>query len=62
MTHSAEKFKRGILGDLLTYMQLQNIKKTRMGDPLKNFRKEVAQCRQISKGDLLGTSGFVGYV
>ena len=52
--------------DLLTYTQLQNIKKTRRGDrfeTLKIFGKKVAQRRKKSKwGDPSGSSGFVGYV
>ena len=40
--------------------------KTRSGDPfeaLKFFSKKVAQCRKKSNvGDLLGTSGFVGFL
>ena len=44
------------LWDLLTYIQLQNMKKTRRGDPfetLKFFRKKVAQCRKkIQRGTL----------
>ena len=58
--------KGGTLWALLTYIQLQNIKKTRKGDSfetLKNFRKKVVQCRKKSKGgDPLVSSGFVGYV
>ena len=48
MSHSAEKCKRGTLWDLLTYIQSQNIKKSRR-DPLvtlKDFRKKVTQCRK----------------
>ena len=47
--------KGGTLLDLLTYISLQNIKKTRRGDPLgtlETFRKKVAQCRKKSKGFL----------
>ena len=62
-SHSAEKWT---LLDLLTYISLQNIKKTRRGDPsgtLKNFRKKIAQCRkEIHRGDPLGASGFVGFL
>ena len=42
MSHSAGKCKRGTLWALLTYILLQNIKKTRKGDSFetsKNFRK-----------------------
>ena len=63
MSHSSEKYKRGTLWALLTYILVQNIKKTRNGDSfetLKNFRKKVAQCRK--KIDPLVLSGFVGYV
>ena len=52
MSHSAEKCKRGTLWALLTYILLQNIKKTRKGDSfetLKIFREKVAQCRKKSK-------------
>ena len=45
--------KAGTLCDSLTYIQLQNIKKTRRGDPfktLKNFQKKVEQCRKKIKG------------
>ena len=44
MSHSAKKSKRGTLSDLLTYIQLQNIKKLEGG---KIF--EVAQCRKNPK-------------
>ena len=52
MSHSAEKCKRGTLWDLLTYIQLQNIKKLEGGPfgDIKNFRRKVAQCRKKSKG------------
>ena len=46
MSHSAEKCKRGTLWDLLTYIQLQNMKK------LEEISKKVAQCRKKSKGGL----------
>ena len=42
MSHSAEKFKRGTLWNLLTYILMQNIKKNRRGylyETLKNFRQ-----------------------
>ena len=64
MSHSAENVKGGLL-DLLTYILLQNIKKTRRGDPLgtlKIFRKKSHSAEKNPKGDPLGTSGFVGYV
>ena len=55
MSHSAEKCKRGTLLDLLTYIPLQNIKKTRRGTlwGQKKFRKKVAQCRKKLKGGTL---------
>ena len=31
-------------------------------ETLKNSFEKVAQCRQKSKGDPLGSSGFVGYL
>ena len=52
-SHSAEKCKRGTLLDLLTYILLQNNKKTQKGGPfgtLQNVRKKVAQCRKKSNG------------
>ena len=64
MSHSAENVKGGTFWALLTYILLQNMKKTRKGDSfetLKNFRKKVAQCRK-KIGDPLVSSGFVGYV
>ena len=64
MSHSAEKCKRGTLLDLLTYILLQNIKKTRRGPfgDIKNLSKKVTQYRKNPKGDPLGTSGFVGFL
>ena len=57
--------KGGTLWALLTYILLQNIKKTRKGDSfetLKKFRKSP-QCRKkIERGDPLVSFGFVGYV
>ena len=64
MWHSAEKCKRGTLWYLLTYIQLQNIKKLE-GDPfgtLQKFSKKGCTVPKKSKGDLLGSSGFVGYL
>ena len=51
-----EKCKRGALLDLITYIQLENIKKLQGGpfEILKKFAKKVAQCRR----DPLGTSGL----
>ena len=66
MSHSAEKCKRGTLWALLTYILLQNIKKTRKEDSfetLKKFSEKVAQCRKNRKKiDPLVSSGFVGNV
>ena len=56
---------KGTLCDLLTYIQLQNIKKNSKGEQfgdIKKFSKKVAQCRKNPKGDPLGTSGFVGFL
>ena len=55
MTHSAEKGKRGTLWDLLTYILLQNIKKTRRGtfetfETLKNFREKSHSAEKNQKG------------
>ena len=52
MWHSAEKCKRGTLWDLITYIQLQIIKKLE-GGHFKKFQKNVAQCRQKSKGGIV---------
>ena len=55
----------GTLWDLLTYIQLQNMKKTRRGDPsrtLKNFRKKSHSAEKNPKGDPLGTSGCVCFL
>ena len=66
MSHSAENCKSGTLWALLTYILLQNIKKTRKGDSfqtIKNFRKKSQNVKnKIEKGDPLVSSGFVGYV
>ena len=54
--------KVGTLWALLTYILLQNIKKTRKGDSfetLKNFRKKSHNAEK--KSNLLISSGFVGY-
>ena len=54
--------KGGTLWALLTYILLQNIKKTRKGDSfetLKNFGKKSHNAEK--KSNLLVSSGFVGY-
>ena len=52
--------------NFLTYIQLQNMKKTRRGDPfetLKTFSKKSRTVpKKIQMGDPLGTSGFVGFL
>ena len=55
MSHSAEKFKRGTLLDLLTYILLQNIKNFEGGPfgDIKRFSKKVTQCRIKYKGRTL---------
>ena len=67
MSHSAKKCKRGDpLGGLVNIYSVAKYQKTRKGDSLetlKNFQKEVAQCRKkIEREDPLVSSGFVGYV
>ena len=65
MSHSAEKCKRGTLFDLLTYILLQNNKKLKggpFGDIKKFFEKSRTVPKKIERGDLLVSSGFVGYV
>ena len=66
MSHSAEKCKRGDPLGFINIYSVAKYQKTRKGDSfetLKNFRKEVAQCRKkIERGDPLVSSGFVGYV
>ena len=65
MLHSPEKCKRGTLCDLLTYMQLQNIKKKSKRDPfetLKKFGKSRTVPKKSKRGDPLVSSGFVGYL
>ena len=58
--------KGGTLWDLLTYIQLQNMKKTRRGPfwDIKNFfsKKKSHSAEKIQRGDPLGTSGFVGFL
>ena len=55
-SHSSQKCKRGILLDLLTYIPLQNIKKTRRGDSEKNseknFEKKSHSAKKIERGTL----------
>ena len=57
--------KGGTLWDLLTYIQLQNMKKLE-GDPFEtlNFfsKKSRTVPKKIQRGDRLGTSGFVGFL
>ena len=64
MSHSAEECKMGTLWALLTFILLQNIKKTRKGDSfetLKKFRKKSPNAeKKIGRGDSLVSSGFVG--
>ena len=48
MWHSTEKCKRGTLSDLLTYIQLQNFKKTRRG-PFLDIKKNSETSRTVSK-------------
>ena len=58
--HGVEKCERGTLLDLLTYILLQDIKKTRRGTLWghQNFRKKSAQCRKKSKGGPFGLVRF----
>ena len=62
--HSSEKCGREILWDLLTYILMQNIKKTRRGTLLrhKNFSKKLHSAEKIERGGPLVSSGFVGSV
>ena len=53
MSHSTENVKGGTLWALLTYILLENIKKTRKGDSfetLKNFRKQSHCAEKKLKG------------
>ena len=65
-SHSAENVERGTLWDLLTYIQLQNMKKLEGGTLLRHqkfFRKKSRTVpKKIQRGDPLGTSGFVGFL
>ena len=62
MSYSAKKRKRGTLGDLLTYIQLQNIKKLEWGNHYKVFEKKSHKAKKTQMRDPLGTSGFVGFL
>ena len=57
--------KGGTLWNVVTYIQLQVMKKTRRGDPfgtLKIFsRKSRTVPKKIQRGDPLGTSGFESF-
>ena len=55
MSHSAEKCERGDPLGFINIYSVAKYQKTRKGDSfetLKNFRKNVAQCRKKSKGTL----------
>ena len=63
-SHSAEKCKRGILLDLLTYIPLQNIKKLEGGTlwgQKKISKKKSHSAEKNSKGDPIVSSCFVSY-
>ena len=65
MSQSAEKLKRGILWDSITYILLQNIKKLEGGLfwDIKKFSKKISHSAETSwKGDPLVSSGFLSYV
>ena len=65
MSHSAEKWKGGTLWNSLTYILLQNKKNSKGGLfwDLKKFSKKIRTVpKKIERGDLLVSSGFVGYV
>ena len=51
----------GTFWDLLTYIQLQNIK-TLEGDTLETLKNFPKKNEKQSKGDPLVSTGFVGYV
>ena len=53
MSHSAEKYERGTLWDLLTYIQLQNIKKLE-GGPFGDIKK-FSKSRTVPKKSKGGT-------
>ena len=55
MSRSAEKCRRGILWDLITYIQLQNIKKTRRETLSRHLKisEKIAQCRKKSERRVL---------
>ena len=50
----------GTLWDLLTYIQLQNIK--RGFRDIKKIRKKSHSAEKNQRGDHLGSSSFVGYL
>ena len=57
--------KGGTLWDVLTYIQLQIMKKLEGGPfwNIKNFSKKSRTVpKKIQRGDPLGTSGFVGFL
>ena len=63
--HSAEKCKSRTLLDLLTHIQLQNIKNLEggpFGDIKKFSEKSRTVPKKIQRGDPLGTSGFLGFL
>ena len=63
-SHSAEKCKRGILLDLLTYIPLQNIKKLEGGTlwGQKKIRKKSRTVpKKTQRGDPIVSSCFVSY-
>ena len=63
MSLSAEKCKKGDPLGFINIYSVAKYQKTRKGDSfetLKNFRKQVAQCRK--KSNPLVSSGFVCYV
>ena len=65
MSHSAEKCKKGTLLDILTYILLQKFKKLEGGTLWghKKFSKKSRTVpKKIQREDLLGTSGFVGFL
>ena len=61
-SHSAEKCKRDCVWDVLTYIQLQNMKKLEGGTLLEHGKKSRTVPKKIQRGDPLGTSGFVGFL
>ena len=61
MSHSAKKYKRGTLWDLLTYIQLPKRKNSK-GGPFGDIKKRRTVPKKIQGGGALGTSGFVGFL